>query len=92
MDKTIDASEEDLPMDWVKKESSDGSQYYFNVLTGAIQDHSPNDLGAGRDVGFTVSLCCDFSFFFVNLFLLLRFFRLTLPVGTWLSFVSRVND
>lgn len=38
----IDASEEDLPTEWVKKRRANGS-IYFNVLTGAKQAESPND-------------------------------------------------
>lgn len=49
-DVEIDASEEDLPMEWVKKRRANGSIYYFNVLTGAKQATSPNDLD-GTDGG-----------------------------------------
>ena len=43
-DVIVDAADEDLPMEWVKKRRSDGSIYYFNVLTNFKQDRSPNDL------------------------------------------------
>lgn len=49
-DVEIDASEEDLPVEWVKKRRGNGSIYYFNVLTGAKQAKSPNDL-EGTDGG-----------------------------------------
>ena len=51
-DIEIDASEEDLPVEWVKKQRSNGSVYYFNVMTGAKLARSPNDLGGdGADGG-----------------------------------------
>lgn len=31
-------------MEWVKKRRPNGSIYYFNVLTGAKQAKSPNDM------------------------------------------------
>ncbi|CBJ30298.1 similar to neural precursor cell expressed, developmentally down-regulated 4-like [Ectocarpus siliculosus] len=43
-DVEIDASEEDLPVEWVKKQRPNGSIYYFNVMTGAKQTASPNHL------------------------------------------------
>eukprot|EP00752_Nemacystus_decipiens_P002624 g2457.t1 len=49
-DIEIDASEEDLPQSWVKKQRPNGSVYYFNVLTGVSLARSPNDLG-GTDGG-----------------------------------------
>ncbi|CAM9275351.1 unnamed protein product [Ectocarpus fasciculatus] len=45
-DVEIDASEEDLPVEWVKKQRPNGSIYYFNVMTGAKQTASPNHLDA----------------------------------------------
>lgn len=45
-DLELDASEEDLPVEWVKKQRPNGSIYYFNVLTGAKLARSPNDLDA----------------------------------------------
>lgn len=46
----MDASEEDLPESWVKKQRRDGSFYYHNVMTGRTQDRSPNDLEGMSDV------------------------------------------
>ncbi|CAN0411795.1 unnamed protein product [Ascophyllum nodosum] len=42
-DIEVDALDEDLPVEWVKKERQNGSFYYFNIMTGAVQDRSPNN-------------------------------------------------
>ena len=42
-DVVVDASGEDLPAEWVKKQTKDGRYYYCNVMTGAVQDNSPHD-------------------------------------------------
>lgn len=42
----VDASDEDLPVEWVKKQRKDGSFYYCNTMTGVVQDDSPNERGA----------------------------------------------
>ncbi|CAN0024019.1 unnamed protein product, partial [Ectocarpus sp. 12 AP-2014] len=50
-DVEIDASEEDLPVEWVKKQRPNGSIYYFNVMTGAKQTASPNHLDDAGGAG-----------------------------------------
>lgn len=39
----VDASEEDLPVEWVKRQRRDGSFYYSNTMTGAVQNSSPHE-------------------------------------------------
>lgn len=39
----VDASGEDLPVEWVKKQRKDGRYYYCNEMTGVVQDNSPHD-------------------------------------------------
>ncbi|CAM9385471.1 unnamed protein product [Scytosiphon promiscuus] len=46
-DIEIDASDEDLPIEWAKRQRKDGSMYYFNHMTGATRDNSPNELSIG---------------------------------------------
>ncbi|CAN0019989.1 unnamed protein product [Scytosiphon promiscuus] len=46
-DVEIDASDEDLPTEWAKRQRKDGSMYYFNHMTGATRDNSPNELSIG---------------------------------------------
>ncbi|CAM9629075.1 unnamed protein product, partial [Hapterophycus canaliculatus] len=45
-DIEIDAPEEDLPSEWVKKQRPTGSVYYMNVLTGSTQVVPPHGLSA----------------------------------------------
>ncbi|CBJ30297.1 E3 ubiquitin-protein ligase, putative [Ectocarpus siliculosus] len=47
-DIELDASEEDLPADWVKKQRANGSIYYFHPLTGKKQSTPPDALGSAR--------------------------------------------
>lgn len=49
-DVVIDASDEDLPAEWVKKRRSNGSIYYFNAMDGRIQDRSPNEYDSAPGV------------------------------------------
>ncbi|CAM9296241.1 unnamed protein product, partial [Hapterophycus canaliculatus] len=42
-DIEIDATDEDLPVEWVKKQRKNGTTYYFNHLTGATRNNSPNE-------------------------------------------------
>lgn len=49
-DTEIDASEEDLPANWVKKQRKNGTVYYHNVLTDTVRDMSPNEF-AGQPPG-----------------------------------------
>lgn len=49
-DVVVDASDEDLPAEWVKRQRKDGSFYYCNAMTGAVQDSSPHDGVAGATV------------------------------------------
>ncbi|CAM9357602.1 unnamed protein product [Ascophyllum nodosum] len=44
-DIEVDTSDEDLPVEWVKKQRRNGSFYYFNIMTGAVQERSPTDHG-----------------------------------------------
>eukprot|EP00904_Undaria_pinnatifida_P011273 jgi/Undpi1/7276/HiC_scaffold_22.g09749.m1 len=43
-DYEIDATDEDLPSEWVKKRRRTGGVYYYNVMTGATRSRSPNDV------------------------------------------------
>ncbi|CAM9891659.1 unnamed protein product [Scytosiphon promiscuus] len=50
-DVEIDATDEDLPSEWVKKQKPNGSIYYFHVLDGIRQTTPPHGLeGASRTV------------------------------------------
>eukprot|EP00903_Cladosiphon_okamuranus_P010878 g10275.t1 len=40
-DIAVDASDEDLPVEWIKRQRKDGSFYYCNTMTGAVQNRSP---------------------------------------------------
>ena len=42
-DVVVDASDEDLPVEWVKRQRKNGTFYYCNTMTGAIRDNSPNE-------------------------------------------------
>lgn len=42
-DVVVDASDEDLPVEWVKRQRRDGSYYYRNTMTGAERDTSPHE-------------------------------------------------
>ena len=42
----VDASDEDLPAEWVKKKKQDGTFYYFNATTGKAQSNSPHEEAA----------------------------------------------
>lgn len=43
-DVVVNASGEDLPAEWVKKQRKDGSSFYYcNTMTGAVQDNSPKE-------------------------------------------------
>lgn len=39
----VDASDEDLPVEWEKRQKKNGSFYYRNAMTGAVQDSSPHE-------------------------------------------------
>ena len=46
----MDATDEDLPPGWVKKQRKSGSVYYFHVMTGSTRvdaPHERDELGEG---------------------------------------------
>lgn len=49
-DVEIDASGEDLPAGWVKKQRVNGSIYYLNVTDGTRQSVSPHELARTHEV------------------------------------------
>ena len=42
-DVVVDASDEDLPVEWVKRLRNNGSFYYYNSMTGAMQRSRPDE-------------------------------------------------
>eukprot|EP00904_Undaria_pinnatifida_P011278 jgi/Undpi1/7280/HiC_scaffold_22.g09753.m1 len=42
-DIEIDATDEDLPSGWVKRQRQDGGVYYYHVMTGATRVTAPNE-------------------------------------------------
>lgn len=45
-DVEIDASDEDLPAEWTKRQRKNGSMYYCNSVTGELRDNSPHEADA----------------------------------------------
>ncbi|CAM9783741.1 unnamed protein product [Ectocarpus sp. 6 AP-2014] len=52
-DVEIDASNEDLPIGWVKRQRKNGTTYYYNPLTGDARENSPTEAHAVVAVGVT---------------------------------------
>eukprot|EP00904_Undaria_pinnatifida_P011275 jgi/Undpi1/7278/HiC_scaffold_22.g09751.m1 len=44
-DTEIDATDEDLPPGWVKRQRKSGSVYYYNVMTGSTRITTPHEAG-----------------------------------------------
>ncbi|CAM9891591.1 unnamed protein product [Scytosiphon promiscuus] len=49
-DVDVDASEEDLPAGWVKKQRANGSIYYLNTTNGSRQNESPHIHGGAHGI------------------------------------------